>query len=87
VLTLVEEGKSDLVKEMNEIIIYMKEPDADKPLHMISCWIDEIKDSGGMYWSGIFHYTDEPLIEDNVIVKLIPVANITGAIVLFHIHC
>ena len=65
----------------------MKEPDADKPLDMISCWMDDIKDNGAMQWSGFLHYTDEPLIEDNVIVKLTPVANVTGAIVLFHTHC
>lgn len=61
----------------------MTEKDATRPLHMVSCWMDEIKDAGGMKWSGIFHYTDIPLIEDNVTVDIAPDGNVTGAIVFF----
>lgn len=80
---LYQEGKGNVVQEVNETINFLAEKDATRPLDMISCWMDEIKDEGGMGWSGIFHYTDIPLIEDNIIVNLPPDGNVTGAIVFF----
>lgn len=68
---------------MNETIQFMKEHDANRPLDMIACWMDEIKDDGGMRWSGIFHYVDIPLVEDGLNVTQPPDANVTGAIVSF----
>eukprot|EP00826_Nyctotherus_ovalis_P029120 TRINITY_DN2296_c0_g1_i31.p1 TRINITY_DN2296_c0_g1~~TRINITY_DN2296_c0_g1_i31.p1 ORF type:complete len:127 (+),score=21.40 TRINITY_DN2296_c0_g1_i31:178-558(+) len=80
---LLDEKKGDMVRKMNETIQFMKEHDASRPLDMIACWMDEIKDDGGMYWSGIFHYVDIPLIEDGLNITQPPDANVTGAIVSF----
>ncbi len=68
---------------MDTILLSMPENDAGKALDMIPCWMDDIKDHGGMYWSGIFHYVDIPYVVDNLNITYQPQANASGALVLF----
>ena len=79
---LILDNKQGITKFINDTINFMNESDAAKPLDEISCWMDQIKDSGGMKWTGQFHYTDIPLIEDNITINVKPEGNVTGAIVL-----
>lgn len=77
---LIQEKKDNVMTYINEALQYMKEKDAFQDFHNISCWMDGIKDDGGMSWSGPLHYTDIPYIVDNCNFTLVPYMNITGAL-------
>ena len=61
----------------------MTEKDAFNDFYMASCWMDYIKDNGGMYWSGTFHYVDKAYIAEDGNYTIQPRPNATGALVLY----
>jgi len=77
------EKKEHVMKFVDNILFNMTEHDAGKISDMIPCWMDDIKDKGGMYWSGIFHYVDIPYFDTEYKIDVQPQANASGALVFF----
>ena len=80
---MIIESKESVVKMVNDTLLHMTEKDAFQDIHLMSCWMDSIKDNGGMRWSGPLHYVDIPYVTDNLNITIHPQANITGALVKF----
>ncbi len=78
-----EDGKEAVLKKLNDTLFHMTEKDAFQDPYMMACWLDNIKDNGGMRWSGLIHYVDQPYVQDNLNITFVPQANATGAIVAF----
>lgn len=81
---LLDEKKTDILVKVNDTLFHMKEKDALNNTHQIACWMDHIKDYGGMRWSGMFHYVDIPYIVGDIKIVFHPQSNATGALVFFH---
>lgn len=69
------------MKKVNDTLLHMTEKDAYQDVHQMACWMDGIKDNGGMRWSGGLHYVDIPYVVDNINIDFHPQANASGALV------
>ena len=78
---LILEKKESVLVRVNETLLHMKENDAFKDVYAIASWMDDLKDKGGMKWSGMFHYVDIPYIIDNLNITIHPSVNATGVLV------